>query len=1512
MPLTDTEWDLVTEWVRDHLFIAGEPRPRLVQFGFPQEFVGDIPLSNVSSDNAVALVEAVRNRGVTLQLQLLDTLTRLDSLSSIPAAVVVLRLKRELDDAARSHGRPEEDHFLTGVLKNGAEVFIDRTDLRRKLREFVADPDKTVLVVDGDPDSGRSYTYTLIRHLGVHCGFRPVRVTLGRTSTAEQVVRRLAEFVADPRTGISPLNPTQLNDPLPAIDAAVHRIVSRATAADEQFWLVLDECDAVDVNSDVWDCIGKLALTIYEHTPVRRETAPRLVLLGYSATTRQLPYEIRKNEVHDTAHAAGADDLRQFFQQFFAQAPPPPDRPPPDARRIAVLVDAAVSAVLGAAEAPGPDSYMRKVCTASEEAVRLYGSLAPDADFGALLRERLCAAAAAPGPAPVPALRTAYREAASLLTRFDPERLMLPGETEPSGRADLELVGDCRTLGPRDTCGWVLKPEVRDATLRALAGPERARLALLANERQIPPGPGPERSALAYLTGTPPDLALLGADELPHVLQAVLWLAEIPGATGIPPAAEVQRLLERTRLLHPLERLVHGAFQGRTGELAELRAYIGLPPEGHGAASPVAVDGPGPSAPPVLVHGPGGVGKSTLLAKFLLDSLRDFPAGFPFAYVDFERPTLSVHEPATLIAEMARQLGIQFPRERAAFDALAATCEESAGTHRAGQGAVDELYQLSTTRATFGRLSSSGLHARAAAREAELARRLAALVVRAQGGDPAGEQGQPGQPPPLVIVIDSFEEAQYSASPILGRMWAVWSALQESHPRLRTVVAGRGPIEHPARVVRPRTIELGDLDRDAAVALLMSCGVTGERLATELADRVGGHPLSLKLAARAVVREADGTGSPGELIDSLPARRRHFFRKVDQMLIQGILYERILDRIPGDEVRALAQAGLALRTITPELIRTVLAAPCGLRVESAEQAGRLFGRLSRLDLVESAGPGAVRHRADLRAIMLRLADRARADLMRTVGQRAVVHFAAVEGPEARAEEIYHRLRLNENPREVDRRWLPGVERFLDGAAQDMAGRSAAYLSGQLGGHTSDEVMADADQEDWERITAREVEDLLAQGYAEVAADRLAGRRPWTPGSPLHPLWAETLDRLGRRTEARAATDAAVDGADEAGFPELRLELLLLSARMAEADGDLAEAGRDLGEAEELAAGLGRDFEALGALLARARLASASDDRDVEVEGRLAERLRRLPDAELVRRPALVRAAAAEVSRDHPRVLEHTLEVVGLPETEEAVLDALAEAIDGAVAGRPELRASLRDLLANAIGPPDRPSSPDHARAEYAHPASTRPEDPEAGDSRTGYPETAPTRPGPTGTGDAGAGPARPGDAEVGDPGARDPKAGHTRPGDAETGEAGARDAEARDTEARDTGAGPTRPGGTGTRDTGTRDAGAVGPRTGTARTGRTYGGTHAGMTGILREARRRGTLDRLARRLLSLDDTSGGLVSGVAAAMSAGAPAAPVAGGVALAAAHAPGGPPAPAPASGADPSGEGNGRRAA
>ncbi|XIE80987.1 hypothetical protein AB6O49_30120 [Streptomyces sp. SBR177] len=247
----------------------------------------------------------------------------------------------------------------------------------------------------------------------------------------------------------------------------------------------------------------------------------------------------------------------------------------------------------------------------------------------------------------------------------------------------------------------------------------------------------------------------------------------------------------------------------------------------------------------------------------------------------------------------------------------------------------------------------------------------------------------------------------------------------------------------------------------------------------------------------------------------------------------------------------------------------------------------------------------------------------------------------------------------------------------------MAPRSAAFLLGRIGGHVPDQVMAGAEQEDWERIAAREVEDLLTQGYVEAAARRLAERQPWTPCSRLHALLVETLARSERAADARETAERAVDRAAEAGCAETRLELLQLSARLAQDAGDFADADRDLQEAEGVAAGLGLPYESIGVLVARSRLAAAADADPGDTDARLARRLRGLPDEDLARQPALARAAAVSACRVDPPALARTLRLVGLPEDDEAVVAALARWFGAAMRDEPRLREPLARILDSA-------------------------------------------------------------------------------------------------------------------------------------------------------------------------------------------------------------------------------------
>src|SRR5439155_10728341 len=104
--------------------------------------------------------------------------------------------------------------------------------------------------------------------------------------------------------------------------------------------------------------------------------------------------------------------------------------------------------------------------------------------------------------------------------------------------------------------------------------------------------------------------------------------------------------LERAMLLAPFKHLTRGFFAGREKELADLTEYCEA---GSGA--------------PLFIHGPGGMGKSALLARFVLLNTERDPANpdswRPFVYIDFDRPEIDATNLAGVLLAMVRQLGSQ-------------------------------------------------------------------------------------------------------------------------------------------------------------------------------------------------------------------------------------------------------------------------------------------------------------------------------------------------------------------------------------------------------------------------------------------------------------------------------------------------------------------------------------------------------------------------------------------------------------------------------------------------------------------------------------------------------------------------------------------------------------------------------------------------------------------------------------------------------------------------------------
>ena len=212
------------------------------------------------------------------------------------------------------------------------------------------------------------------------------------------------------------------------------------------------------------------------------------------------------------------------------------------------------------------------------------------------------------------------------------------------------------------------------------------------------------------------------------------WLAR----TGLPlpPTGELRANLERATLIAPFRHLTRGFFAGREAELRQLAAYVDAPdPAGNAAPSP-----------PILIHGPGGMGESALLAHFILEhSERNTtrPGSWrPFAYLDFDRPELDARDPGGVLLAIARQIAPQVPGLQAEVGAL---IEQWTARQRTGG--------LAPSGVAKARRNQLVARATAAADVDELAAGLAALLGKVHAL----------MAMPLVLVLDTLEEVQYLA-----------------------------------------------------------------------------------------------------------------------------------------------------------------------------------------------------------------------------------------------------------------------------------------------------------------------------------------------------------------------------------------------------------------------------------------------------------------------------------------------------------------------------------------------------------------------------------------------------------------------------------------------------------------------------------------------------------------------------------------------------------------------------
>jgi hypothetical protein len=545
----------------------------------------------------------------------------------------------------------------------------------------------------------------------------------------------------------------------------------------------------------------------------------------------------------------------------------------------------------------------------------------------------------------------------------------------------------------------------------------------------------------------------------------------------------------------------------------------------------------------VRVTAPGGVGKSMLIGRFVADAL-EMPEARPTAvfHFDFDRRDLQDARPATVVAEMLRQAPRWVAPDKNEFvRGLAASTQIDLDEDSYGQSRGSE---------SFGSL---------------LDYRIAGLVdVLVPDGDFR-----------VMIVADSAEQVFGFNDEAANSPWRVALDLANA---MRNAADHTGRTSQVMLIYAARSfphgweppglaatdISLAVLTEPEAMVYLRAeaaraNAIVSEQILAEVIGAVGRSPLALRLAARLLASE-DARTDPKRWIDTV---------RNDPERIQATLHDRILRRLRNPNLKKLAHPGLLLRRLTPDIVAKVLAGPCRLDlskitpkqliVESARE-GQLFVRDP-----SDPDPTAVWHRPDVRALMLPDLDATIDGKLAGAVNRAAVEYYAPHGDEvSRAEELYHRLRLDQPPSELTSRWSDAVGEQLKRALDEFPTRARDFVRSRLRAASLTEVesrldpssprppMDDQPLAELRLVIRRE----LQSGAAPL--DTLVRYNVDTLDGPLGDVYAEALATSGQISklliEVRAMRNrhAAAPGA-------VRAAILATAGGLLEGQGKLGEA-----------------------------------------------------------------------------------------------------------------------------------------------------------------------------------------------------------------------------------------------------------------------------------------------------------------------------------------------------------------
>jgi len=497
------------------------------------------------------------------------------------------------------------------------------------------------------------------------------------------------------------------------------------------------------------------------------------------------------------------------------------------------------------------------------------------------------------------------------------------------------------------------------------------------------------------------------------------------------PLNQLDGLIRKRRMVEQFERVCGKDFErevvGRDDELERLRAFVGTISakslidtvyRGFGHVKR-ALKG----RKPLVIWGTGGVGKTTLLSRFMLEHMNAADRKYPVAYLDFDRPSISPKDHFGMFGEICLQFTAQF----AELD------EELSELRNRALGLQSESVASGPDSGTYMREFVE-----------ELRHRVDKLLDRLES---TFEWQRP-----VLIVLDTFEIVQYDANQVSHIERFLRPFMNADWRRLRLVISGRRRLDEFAIEVDQE--ELKGIDVDGAAILLSRLAERASKpmspkLANELAESLATgrrkltleklrvHPLRIRMAASLLQpdRPESGNEMARSILEELASGGAG---EVAQSMINGILIRRILDHVRDLRVRVLADPGLVVRRITPDVIVSVMGpgtpapdpAIPGFNPAAIDeaQARDIFDAFSREVSLVERDHMALRHRQDVRNEMLpliKLRDQTQFTLLHRLAFDHFSEMAAKGDPEASAEAVYHGLWRGESFEALDKLWTAG-------------------------------------------------------------------------------------------------------------------------------------------------------------------------------------------------------------------------------------------------------------------------------------------------------------------------------------------------------------------------------------------------------------------------------------------------------------------------------------------------------